>query len=403
MIMSLILATANPGMATVDRCDASGRHSYRLSSDKKVRNIIFCIGDGMGLGQIMLTRIKTCGADGTLYIEQLPITGIINTHSANALVTDSAAAGTAMACGVKTNNGMIGQTPDGKNYQTILEACKQKGMATGLVATSTITHATPASFASHVKSRDMQDVIAEQLLANNVTVLLGGGREYFLPMSDPKSKRKDEKNLIEQAKAQGYSYVQTAEELKKVNTASLLGLFQPGPLTTLPPEPTLPQLTDKAIQLLNDAQQGKDEGFFLMVEGSQIDWACHENDANNTIRQTILFDQAVKEALDFAVTDGQTLIVVTADHETAGLTINDGKLDGTALRINWSTKGHTASAVPVFAFGPNAQLFAGVYDNTDLPKKLAQLAGINSFPKPEVHCRKSKNSSLSLSEPVSTK
>jgi len=335
----------------------------------------------MGLGQIMLARIKAAGPDGALYMERLPVIGFIRTHSADALVTDSAAAGTAMASGVKTNNGMLAMTPDGTQYQTILEAAKDKSMATGLVVTSAITHATPAAFASHVEARSMQDKIAEQLIENKVNILFGGGREYFLPGSDSESRRNDQKDLIKHAQDTGYLYIRNEQELKTARHTNILGLFQLGPLTTVAPEPTLAELTTKAINILNSQTNRKKHGFFLMVEGSQIDWACHDNDAAETVRLTLLFDQAVKAAIDFALKDKHTLVIVTADHETGGLTIKGGSLKGDKLDVNWSTGGHSASSVPVYAFGPRAETFSGTYDNTDIPKKIAALLGIKPFPK----------------------
>ena len=351
---------------------------------ENIKNIIFCIGDGMGLGQTTLARMKTAGPDGMLCIERMPVIGLVRTHSANALRTDSAAAGTALASGVKTNNFRLGMTADGKKYQTILEAAKAKGMRTGLVATSAITHATPASFGAHVESRRMENKIAQQLIANKIHVLLGGGRQHFLPKSDAHSKRNDKTDLIKQAKKTGYCYVQNAEELKNAHGPYLLGLFQHGPLTTRPPEPTLAELTEKAIEVLDRKDKkslNKNKGFFLMVEGGQIDWACHDNDVNNTVRQVLCFDEAVKSAIEFALKDGQTLVVATADHETGGLTINGGSLKGDNLDVHWSTKGHSCLPVPLYAFGPNADMFSGVYDNTEIPKKFAQLLGIKSFPK----------------------
>jgi len=190
--------------------------AYPLTSAKKVRNVILCIGDGMGLGQVTLARLRAVGPQGKLHMERLPVSGLVRTHSANRLVTDSAAAGTALATGIKTKNGMIGRAPDGTHYRTILEAAQAQAMATGLVATSAITHATPASFAAHVKSRKMEAAIAEQLIANRVNVLLGGGRQYFLPKSAPGSGRKDQRNLIDEARDAGYAYAETAEQLNSV-------------------------------------------------------------------------------------------------------------------------------------------------------------------------------------------
>jgi len=358
---------------------------YPLTTARKVRNVIFCIGDGMGLGQVTLARLKAVGPDGKLYMERLPVSGYIRTHSADHLLTDSAAAGTALSSAIKTKNGMIGEAPDESPYRTILEAAQASGMTTGLVVTSTITHATPASFAAHVKSRKMEATIAEQLLANRVNVLLGGGRKYFLPKSDPNSGRDDERDLIAEARQAGYAYAETAAQLRSINAPYLLGLFQYDGLTTLPPEPMLAMMTRKAIQCLHRAggvARRERKGFFLMVEGSQIDWACHSNDAESCVRQTLLFDEAVKVAIDFALADGHTLVIVTADHETGGLTIPGGSLKGTDAKVKWSTKGHTGDSVPIFALGPNAEQFAGVYDNTEITKRLAPMLGIRPWPQP---------------------
>jgi alkaline phosphatase len=358
---------------------------YPTVPSRSVRNVIFLIGDGMGLSQVTLARIKAVGLRGKLHMERMPINGLVRTHSADNLVTDSAASGTALACGVKTRNGMLGMTPDRREYRTILEAARAKGMATGLVVTSAITHATPASFASHVRSRNDEVTIAQQLLANKVDVLLGGGRKFFLPRSERGGTRKDNQNLIAQAKEAGYTYIETGEQLNAVDRLPVLGLLQLEALTTGPPEPTLAALTEKAIDLLRDTRHGwflHRRGFFLMVEGSQIDWACHDNDAANCIWQTLHFDQAVKAAIDFALADGRTLVVVTADHETGGLTIPSGSIKGSDVKVCWSTGGHTGSPVPVYAFGPGAQRFAGVYDNTELSMKLARAMGISPWPQP---------------------
>ena len=350
---------------------------WSAPTERKVDNIILCIGDGMGLGQVAFARMKSAGLDGKLQTEQMPVTGIMRTHSANSAVTDSAASGTAMASGFKTNNGMVNVLPNGKKCITILEAAKNIQMSTGLVATSAITHATPACFASRVKKRGMQTKIAEQLIENKVNVMFGGGRHFFLPKTDKNSKRTDNRNLIEEAEKAGYSYIQTAKELDSVNKSHVLGLFQLGALTTKQPEPSLAELTKKAVEILSKDKKG----FFLMVEGSQIDWACHRNDRKYCLTETLLFDEAVGKAIEFAKADGRTLVVVTADHETGGLVINSSDMRCKKMKLNWSTGGHTALPVVVYAYGPGAETFTGVYDNTELPKKLAKLLGIKTFPR----------------------
>ena len=388
---------------------AADTETYSNVKGKRIKNVILLIGDGMSFNQISVARIKGAGLDGKLYMEKLPVTGIMRTHSANNIVTDSAASGTAMACGIKTNNKMLGMTPDRIKYKTILEAAKENKIDTGLVVTSRITHATPACFAAHVRHRNMERRIAPQMIENKkVNVLFGGGRDYFLPRTTPGGRRRDGRDLIAEAKNQGYSYIENREQLRNVKGSYVLGLFQIGDLTTKEPEPSLAELTKKAIEILDIREQKKktfieniitgilnllfhssdrEQGFFMMVEGSQIDWACHDYDVDRVIRQTLLFDLAVKEAIDFAIRDKHTLVIVTADHETTGLTITEAR-DGMELELLWAvdkehkrgTSGHTGQPVAVFAFGPRAEIFSGVYDNTDIPKKIAQVLKIKNFP-----------------------
>jgi alkaline phosphatase len=359
-----------------------------LTDAQDLRNVILCIGDGMGLSQITLARARAAGFEGRLYLERLPVTGLVQTHSANSPVTDSAAAATAMACGIKTNNGIIGMAPDEQVYSTILEAAQAKGLATGLVATSTISHATPAAFAAHVRSRKMEDDIARQLIANRVNVLFGGGRKFLLPSTAPQSGRKDDLDLLAVAREGGYQYIETADGLASLRGPYVLGLFQLDGLTTIEPEPSLALLTRRAIELLRQAQPGREDtqaGFFLVVEGSQIDWACHSNNTAEAVRQTLLFDQAVQVAAEFAQRDGRTLVIVTADHETGGLTLLAGgsqDKSGAALTPRWSTKGHSGTPVPLYALGPGATRFQGTQDNTEIALKLAELLDIKPFPRP---------------------
>ena len=385
-----IATTSICGVEKLDQADlafyqrATSIESYPLVTGKKVRNVILLIGDGMGLNQVTFARLKAVGPTWRLHTERMPIVAFVSAYSVNNLVTDSAAAATALATGFKTENGVIGQLIDGREVLTILEAAKQRGMATGLVATYAITNATPACFAAHVKSRDFQTKIAEQLLENKVNILLGGGKRYFLPQSAPGSSRTDDRDMIKEAIAAGYKYIETAQQLDSADNPYLLGLFAIDNLTTRAPEPSLPQMTEKAIEILSKKPKGlfaENKGFFLMVESSQIDGAGHNNDPDYALRQMLLLDQAVKSAIDFAIKDKNTLVIVTADHETGGLMVKGGNLRGNKLNLNWATSGHTASLVPLYAFGPQAQTFAGVYDNTDVPKKIAKALGIKNFPK----------------------
>jgi len=340
-----------------------------LNVEGRPQNVVLLIGDGMGLAQITLARLRAVGANGRLHMDRMPATGLVFTHSANALVTDSAAAGTALASGFKTKNGVVGHAPDGSKVRTLVEAARDKGLAAGLVVTSTISHATPASFAAHVHSRGDEADIALQMSASGIEVLLGGGRDYWLPEA-AKGKRKDNRDLIAECRERGYTIIETREELAAARGEKILGLFQGASLSTRAMEPTLADMTAKAIEILKQDA----DGFFLMVEGSQIDWKCHDNNAEEMVRQLLLFDMAVKTVLDFACQDRQTLVIVTADHETGGLAVLDGHLNGKELQLSWATTNHTPLPSPLYAYGPGALLFTGVQDNTDVPKKIAFLA-----------------------------
>ncbi len=343
---------------------------------EQVRNIILLIGDGMSISTVSNARIHGAGVAGELHMDRMPIGGFVRTCSADNLITDSAAASSAMACGLKTNNGRISRTPDGHPGLSILSACQQKGMAAGLIVTCSVTHATPAGFGAHVMSRKEEPLIAEHLLHNHVDVLLGGGRSFFIPQSAPASRRHDDRNLLEEAKASHYTLLSTREELLAAKEPRVLGLFADEGMQTLPPEPSLAEMTATGLALLGK----NNKGFFVMIEGSQIDWANHEHNAENSVRQTLDFDMAVAEALKFAKADGHTLVVVTADHETGGLSIIGGKVDGSEVELSWSTDGHAGATVPLYAYGPGAQRLAGFHENTDIPKAFAALLHIAPFP-----------------------
>jgi len=213
------------------------------------------------------------------------------------------------------------------------------------------------------------------MLGNRVNVLLGGGREFFIPKSAAGSKRTDNRDLIKEAGKAGYAIARTEAEMDKSTGEYLLGLFQTGSMAGDSTEPNLAEMARKAIESLSR----NEKHFFLMVEGSQIDWACHGNDLDAMIGQVVEFDEAVKTALDFAIRDSHTIVIVTADHETGGLGIVEGSLDGSDLKAGWLSKDHTPVMTPLFAFGPGSEVFTGVLENTEIPKILAGLIGIDSF------------------------
>ncbi len=330
------------------------------------RNIILMIGDGMGLAHIAAARLSS-GPGSTLAMDSMPVSGFVTTYSANAIITDSAAAATAYATGTKTNNGMVATAPSGQTLRTIVEAARDFGKSTGIVTTTAVVDATPACFASHAKARSEGSAIAEQLASSGVNVLFGGGRGQFIPKGEPTSARPDDRNLLTEAAAKGYKVISTSDELRTVSGPRVIGLFAPGNLTEMAPEPPLSDLTTKAIELLSPDK----DGFFLMVEGGMIDKYAHGHDFDHTVRDTLEFDKAVARALDFARRDKHTLVIVTADHETGGLTLLTDAAG--ALQPMWSTGGHTAIPVALYAFGPDADQFAGLVDNTYVANTMVAL------------------------------
>jgi len=356
--------------------------STGFTTGGRAHTIILFIGDGMGEGQRTAGRWLKVGQNGALAMDAMPFSGWSRTASANNPITDSAAGGTALATGVKTNNGIIAMDPDQKPLTTILERAQVQGMAVGLVTTTQMAHATPASFAAHVPDRNMMTEIARQMFEARVDVLLGGGEDEFLPYSatghypEP-GERDDGQNLIDEAMAAGYIYVwdmATFAAVDPTSTSRLLGLFADEEMGR-PFSPSLVEMTEKAIDILSQDP----DGFFLMVEGGQIDWACHNNDAENAMADTIGLDDAVTVAKTYALTASDTLIIVTGDHETGGMSADltssespgeDGPFlmpDGTtSFWVNWTTSNHTAADVPTTGQGPWSDLLAGTYENTHI-------------------------------------
>jgi alkaline phosphatase len=346
------------------------------------RNVILLIGDGMGEAQRKAAQWISKGMSEELIMDSLPVYGWARTASLDSLITDSPASGTALATGNKTYKNRVAVDPDGNPLKTILEYAQEHGKSVGLITTVFLSDATPASFASHVPDRmEMRNEIAAMILEHEVDVLLGGGEDDFLPTSvegcfPELGHREDGRNLIDEAIALGYTYLCDATALTKINTdrdSKVLGLFGDEEMDR-PYAPTLAEMTRVAIEILSK----NPNGFFLMVEGGRIDWACHANNAQTAMDDTLGFDEAVSEAIDFAESDGETLLIVTADHETGGMSVDltstgkpgeDGPFsmpDGKPFYVNWTTDYHSAADVPVTAMGPGAEELSGSYENTHI-------------------------------------
>ncbi|MGB2483795.1 MAG: alkaline phosphatase [Flavobacteriaceae bacterium] len=336
------------------------------------KNIIFLISDGTGLSQISSAYFYK---NESVNYSRFNDIGLIETYSSDNYITDSAASATAFATGEKTYNGAIGVSEDFKTVNNLIELASLKGVNTGLVSTSSITHATPASFFAHTISRDFEDEIAMQLAKSEVDYFAGGGLNFF-------ENRKDNINVIDTLKSNGFSVkldrLDSFDYIKSNNKQCFI-LAADG----------MPKISEGRGSFLKDATMlgvnflsKKNKPFFMMSEGSQIDWGGHDNDANYLITELIDFDEMIGAVLDYAEKDRETLVIVTSDHETGGFSLSgknfvnmDNELDQDYSEIEptFSTGGHTATLIPVFAYGPGSEEFRGIYDNTDIFNKILKV------------------------------
>jgi alkaline phosphatase len=401
---------------------SGGETGNAESSGGEAKNVIIFVGDGMGTSQRDLIRLATVGLEGELGMDDLPYEGRSHTNSAdpNTFVTDSAAGGTALATGVKTYNGAIGMDANEEPVDTVLEQAKQAGKSTGLVTDSQVTDATPASFGAHVPDRDDQSEIARQYVEESQPdVILGGGEDRWYPEDDagaypdepeedPEEKsRGTEGNLVERAEAEGYEYVTDADGLGAATGPKILGLFAneemfqqkpEGEGDSYEPAVSLAEMTSKAIEALS----ADEDGFFLLVEEEAIDEMSHQNNTPLTIEAGQALDEAVEVAKSYAEGDPETLLIVTADHETGGLAIeslneqqddpdypNESGEERSAedepfsvagsdqeYLVDWTTANHTAEDVPVTATGPGASELTGVFENTHIYEVMSRAIGL---------------------------
>jgi len=343
------------------------RQMAESAAQARPRNIILMIGDGMGATQIYAGMVA---GRQDLNLERFRHLGFSKTHSFDDLITDSGGGATAFSIGKKAFNGAIGVDSDTMACETILETAARMGKRTGLVATSSITHATPASFVAHVPDREMHEEIARQIMESKLDLLIGAGKKYF-------DQRKDGRALTANMRERGFYTAFDSLSLLQIPRGNRLAALlwdKDAPKMSEGRGDFLPGSTRLAIDHLNDTSKG----FFLMVEGSQIDWGGHLNDADYIVQEMIDFDRAVGAALDFAARDGQTLVVVTADHETGGFAINGGDLATGRIEAAFTTKKHTGVMVPVFAYGPGAFAFTGIQDNTSIYKHMMNLWGFSA-------------------------
>ena len=326
--------------------------SFFALAQSEVKNVILLIGDGMGLAQSYAAYLAN---DKSLSIYTMPYTGLSITSCADREVTDSGAGGTAIATGHKANYKAIGLDKNNISHPSLLKIAKQYGKSTAIVCSCDLTHATPAAFVANVKNRDLQEQIALSYLEEYCDIALGGGAERFTSKG-----RKDKLNLIDSLAKRGYAIVYSEDELSKCESEKIFGLFAEGHL----PEASkrggvMQQYMLKALEQLDK----NPNGFFMMLEGSRIDMEAHLNKYDAMVEETLDFDRCVAIALDFAKRKGNTLVVVTADHETGGLTL---PAKGSKTQDKWTTLNHTGVPVPIYSFGPGAENFTRVMQNTDI-------------------------------------
>ena len=335
--------------------------SVEMPKGKKVKNIIFMIGDGMGLEQLSTAWIVNNRHMNIT--DNFPYVGLQWTYSASKLVTDSAAAGTALFTGSKTNNGMLAMSPDGQPLETLPEYARSKGWKTGMSVVCRICDATPAAYAAHHANRDSLYSITSQMVDCGLDFISGGGLKWW-------ENRPDGRDLTAEVEAKGYTFVTDIESLKAVEEGPVIALTA---YTELPP--ALDRGTEhqeavlKALELLDDNKKG----FFLMVEGSCIDDWCHANKVGFAVEEILDFDRTVGAVLEWAAMDGETLVIVTADHSTGAMTLLGGNVEGQSVAVNYANTGHNGVALPVYAWGPGAEKFVGIYENTELSQMIKEI------------------------------
>jgi len=338
----------------------------KVEEPQKAVNVIYMIGDGMALPQVYATMLAT-GED--LAFSQFPYIGVVDTRSKSNTITDSAAGGTALACDERTKNGMVGMNADSIPIPTVLDELAEQGKSTGIVVTCYAGHATPADFFAKVPKRSMYEEIAVQMAeSDKLNVMIGGGRKHFI-------NRSDSLNLIDRMENElGWKVYDTLADID-TNCMKYAVLAADG---HMPKYPERGEFLPDGVRTALKTLEKDEDGFFLMVEGSQIDFACHAHDSVNMVDETVDFSNAVQVALDYAKEHGNTLVVVTADHETGGLTMIDRQGIYTNVSFDYSTGSHTCLPVMVYAYGPGAEQFTGWMQNNELKAKIMKACGFDT-------------------------
>lgn len=328
---------------------------------KKVKNVILMIGDGMSLMHIYTAWAAN---RGKLWLENAQATGLSKTWAVKKLVTDSGSGGTSLATGVKTVYHAVGVDPEGKPLTSLVDVAKELGKDAGMAVTCRLWDATPCDFCCHNIDRDKEEELVGDYPTSGVDFVFGGGAQKF-------TNRKDGRDIFKELQKKGYHVSRTLDDFFAYDKNSRIFAVPYDKDTPLPDErgDLLARASMKGISLMNHNKNG----FFMMIEGSQLDDYGHFNQLDLLMKETLDFDQTVGEVMKWAAKDGETLVVVTADHETGGLTLVNGNKDEGRVECCFSTKDHSGAMVPVYAFGPGAENFTGIFENTDVFKKIKKL------------------------------
>uniref|UniRef100_UPI0040266CE3 alkaline phosphatase n=1 Tax=Prevotella sp. TaxID=59823 RepID=UPI0040266CE3 len=328
---------------------------------KKVKNVILMIGDGMSL---MHVYTAWAANRGKLWLENAQATGLSKTWAVKKLVTDSGSGGTSLATGVKTVYHAVGVDPEGKPLTSLVDVAKELGKDAGMAVTCRLWDATPCDFCCHNIDRDKEEELVGDYPTSGVDFVFGGGAQKF-------TNRKDGRDIFKELQKKGYHVSRTLDDFFAYDKNSRIFAVPYDKDTPLPDErgDLLARASMQGISLMNQNKNG----FFMMIEGSQLDDYGHFNQLDLLMKETLDFDQTVGEVMKWAAKDGETLVVVTADHETGGLTLVNGNKDEGRVECCFSTKDHSGAMVPVYAFGPGAENFTGIFENTDVFKKIKKL------------------------------
>jgi alkaline phosphatase len=337
--------------------------SVQQPTGKAVKNVILMIGDGMGLTQVSTAWVAN---RGKLNLDNFPYTGVMRTYTANKLITDSGAAGTAMATGQKTNYHSVGVDIHGNDIPSLIDLSAEKGLSTAVVVTCGLTDATPATFLAGNADRNNEEELALDFLQTQANYILGGSRTKF-------NKREDERDLLAEMAQRGYKVTSTWEETKSLQEEKIFAVLEDGQLPLAPERGTIWQ---EAVMHAISQLDKNDNGFFAMFEGSRIDDCGHWHDIPALMGEIFDFDQTIGQVLQWAEKDGETLVIVLADHETGGLTLLDGQIDAGSVVANFSTDGHSDIQVLVYAYGPGAEAFSGTFENTAIFNKISSLLNL---------------------------